>query len=89
MTKTKIWVGLVLGCWLSLPLLSLAANADDQDNSPSEDEIPDAELLEFLANYGDTDDETFDLIIYHGKEDLDETDEPSTPLINNNEGAKR
>lgn len=76
MTLSKPWMGIVLGCWLSLPIPP-AAHADKHNKNQSEDEIPDRELLEFIAEFGDTDNETFELMIYHGQHDLEQTDEPA------------
>ena len=39
---------------------------------------PGREMLEFLAEFGDTDDETFELIVFHAKEDFKKTDVPTT-----------
>ncbi len=36
---------------------------------------PSRELLEFLADFGDVDDEEFELMVFHGKQDVNESDE--------------
>lgn len=41
----------------------------------SEDAKPSAEMLEFLAEFEDVDDETFDMLLAHGLRDLREDEE--------------
>ena len=42
---------------------------DEAIDEVTNEETPSAELLEFLAAFADTDDEVFELILFHGKED--------------------
>lgn len=67
---------MLFNCWLTVLAIS-GAKASEPINNAIEDDIPDQELLEFIADIGQTDDETFDLLIQHGKDDLEKNDEPS------------
>lgn len=42
------------------------------ESESSSEETPSKELLEFLVNYGDIDDESFELIVFHGQRDVNE-----------------
>ncbi len=66
----KHWLLLTI-TGLATPLFSSTVYAQADAKQQHENDIPDREMLEFLADYGDTDDETFDLIIFHGKQDSD------------------
>ncbi len=37
--------------------------------SPNDDDLPSVELLEFLAEWGEVEQETFDAVVYHGRQD--------------------
>lgn len=51
--------------WLLLPLAlgALKSLAQEAATAPSD------ELLEFLADFGETDDDTFDLVLFYGLRD--------------------
>lgn len=50
---------------------ALAAYAQADLPQPNSDEVPDRDMLEFLAEYGDIDDEGFNLLLFHGRQDVD------------------
>ena len=77
MVKNQPLFGVLISFWLNL-LTTPALGAQEQSNKQSVDDIPNQKLLEFIADFGTTDDETFDLMIHHGKKDLEKSDETST-----------
>ena len=64
-----------LTCWiLCLVAMPLPVHAEertvlDTTGASRQEQAPDEELLEFLAEFGATDEETFEVIMYHGVED--------------------
>ena len=59
---------------LCLVAMQLPAYAEeravlDTTGASGQEEVPDEELLEFLAEFGTTDETIFEVIIYHGVED--------------------
>jgi len=57
---------------ISAAIAVYSAHSDERktENIPPEN-LPSLEFLEFLADFDDADDETFELILHHGKEDAD------------------
>jgi hypothetical protein len=51
------------------------AHASDDNKSTSEFSTPDRELLEFIAEFADTDDETFELVFFYGRRDANNADQ--------------
>jgi hypothetical protein len=49
-----------------LPLLPITAWATEQDNR-----LPSRELLEFLAEFSEVDEETYELLEFHAQRDLE------------------
>lgn len=71
---TKQWAfGALAG--VMAQLFQPVVQAQPEGRQQYENDNPSRELLEFLVDYGDTDDETFDLIVIHGKRDLGIYDE--------------
>lgn len=60
-------LAVVLILWLFLLSPTLAQNS--QHESELSTTYPSEELLEFLADFGDIDDQTFDLIEFHAQQD--------------------
>ena len=64
-----------IACLLAFQIPALAQKKDEQDiaaaNHP--ETAPDEELLEFLAEFGDATEETFEAIIHHGVNDASMT----------------
>jgi len=58
-------------CLVAMPLPVPAEERTvlDTTDASSREQAPDEELLEFLAEFGATDEETFEVIMYHGVED--------------------
>ena len=58
-------------CLVAMPLPVPAEERTvlDTTGASSREQAPDEELLEFLAEFGATDEETFEVIMYHGVED--------------------
>lgn len=57
-------------------LLLSPVYAQDSAHDPAKNELyPSEELLEFLADFGDADDETYELIEYHALQDIKTKDQ--------------
>jgi hypothetical protein len=55
------------------PLIQPLAQAQTDTNQQLE--VPSRELLEFLLEYGDIDQESFELVVFHGQRDSEIADE--------------
>lgn len=71
MVRTLCWSMVLFG-----PLVSLVATAEDVDRLRS----PPPSLLEFLAEFGQVDDTTFELIVYHALGDDQKTQKAQVQL---------
>lgn len=52
-----------------------AVHSDALADEPADGAQPSAEMLEFLAEFPEMDDENFELLVEHGLRDLDEDEE--------------
>lgn len=57
--------------------LATAVNADEQSEAATA--TPDQELLLFLAEFSDVDDEAFNLLVEKGKQDTEQDDDAPEP----------
>ena len=78
------WVFLAV-TGLAMQLFQPIAHAEPSQKHDLQEDIPSRELLEFLVSYGDIDDESFELIIFHGKQDIEGSD---VDRQSNNESEK-
>ena len=58
----------ILGLWLFL-ISPVSAQNSQHESEPSAT-YPSEEMLEFLADFGDIDNETFDIIEFHAQQDI-------------------
>ena len=64
---------IVCGLAISMPASTQEDGFSIVEKDVEQSEIPEAELLEFLAEFAGIDDETFELVVYHGVEDAEES----------------
>ena len=70
----KLLIGRAIFCIVPLIVMPVAVSAYDRetvDTSSQDAQLiaPNADLLEFLVEFGDTNPDTFELILYHGVRD--------------------
>lgn len=66
---------------LLVPLLPAGAIAQDERDPLAQRDSPSRELLEFLVEYGDTDEDSFELIVFHAKRDSKAGNEQEQPRV--------
>lgn len=59
----------------SLLCLFTAGSFSTAADEPTEETLPDAEMLEFMAEFPDMDDETFELLVEHGLREKGDNEE--------------
>ena len=70
--------GLMAVFWALAAVIPAGADTDATAKEGTQ-QSPSLEMLEFLAEFGDTDDETFDLILHHALRDISQNqEEPNT-----------
>ena len=84
MKNKMIWIGWFALCGVGMPI-AVSAQTNNTHKISAADDIPDRELLEFLADFGDADEEAFELMIFHGMADIKQADDAINPEVKRHE----
>lgn len=81
---TTQWVFLAV-TGLATQLFHPTVHSEPSLNQDLQTDTPSRELLEFLVSYGDIDEESFELIVFHGKRDIETSDQEEQQGKDDNE----